>query len=196
MSVNTTVDKEFSFRKEASFWSAWLFGMAVSTVGAVSFIQHVFDVQLLPIYADGLHIYREVVHSFFGWLYAPFIYFIEWVASWLHFPLRIIIPGWWKDLATISSITMAAVFRSSVMLNRSYSERRVLEDSYRMPSLLYMLYLLFLGVTLVGLVGVVFMVVQAIWERRIARPIRYLIFSLFAVSAAAVAFFVTNAYAP
>jgi hypothetical protein len=219
MRADETTHEQFSFRGERSFWS-WLFATFVSAVAVINFIQHVFGVQLMPFYAHGLYFYREVVHSAVGWLYAPFVFFVEWVASLFHFSLRISIPGWWKDLATLSTISVAALIRS-ILHGAS------LPITHR---LIIILCVAFYGVTGIGFLVLFFIVccsssAQWAWIHRLifilfvifltpAYPItlkrklnyfshttqedidrrnRYMI-SLLAIAAATIIFFVTNAY--
>jgi hypothetical protein len=189
---NAKPSRPFSFRREVSFWSAWLFGTAVSTVGVISFIQAVFGVHLVPTYAHGLAVYREVVHSIFGWLYLPFVYFIEWAASWFHFSVHITIPGWWKDLATISFVTVMALVRMLFKENAGASLR---------VKLGIVILSLIAGLTLCGLI---LLFITIFWWRKLWfietypdsewYPLRVYELSLIAIAIAAVVFFVTNAY--
>jgi hypothetical protein len=203
-----------SFRREVSFWFYWLFGTAVTTVGIISFVQIAFGIHLVPAYAHGLAVYRDVVHSVFGTLYVPFVYFIERVASWFHFSLRITIPGWWKDLATISTINMMAFFRGFVIAGRDLEPgsepKKDLLDTARAAEVI--LAFLVAGVMLFGLIlpllvlwatkrnyrvlmepergpDPVRMMVTIVASLRRAYPLSWL-----AIAIAAVIFFVTNAY--
>jgi hypothetical protein len=100
-----------SFRTEISFWW-WLIGIFGLAIGIISFIQHWFPVHLIPTYSQGLDVYRSVMHTSMGWLYWQFVWLAQYVSlTWFHWPLKISIPGWWKDLATISCLSSGIFFR-------------------------------------------------------------------------------------
>jgi hypothetical protein len=146
-----------SFGREVSFWSTWLFGTALSTVAVISFIQIVFHVPLVPTYSHGLAVYREVVHSIFGFLYVPFVYLIEWVASRIHFTLRITIPAWWNDLAALSMVSTAAFYRANYMVWR-YRARWRYHDGIPLYVKFGVAAVIFcFGVTLFGLMLIFFL---------------------------------------
>ena len=184
-----------SFLREVSFWSTWLFGTAISTVGIISFVQHVFGIQLVPAYAHGLEVYREVIHTFLGWLYLPFVYSIEWVASWFKFHLDISIPGWWKDLVAVSTVSMAANTRALFMVQRVTSSLSflALHAAVRLlvamtllpllliPAVLYVPFYKFLEAERLG------------GSEQSDLDLNYSL-SLLAITVAAAIFFVTNAY--
>ncbi|MDE2184954.1 MAG: hypothetical protein KGJ78_18220 [Alphaproteobacteria bacterium] len=138
---------------ETSFWSTWLFGTLVSTFGLISFIQHMFGVHLVPVFAHGLEVYRVVAHTFIGWLYWPFLWLTQYISlSWFHFSLRIAIPGWWKDLTAISTLSMAALMRGMVfMTDRTpLSSAPISKIRYVATILLMMISTLILGILMIG----------------------------------------------
>ncbi len=195
MSATDAVTKKSSttssLRREVSFWSTWLFGTAVSTVAVISFIQIKFGAHLVPAYAHGLAVYREVAHSIVGWFYSPFVYPIELVASWFHFSLHISIPGWWKDLASISMVSSMAAFRGMIIANRDNS-------GIPIKGLLVIVALVgFCGGTLLGLLWPVLVTAELftseVDDARVKSDRAYLL-SLVAIAVAAAFFFVTNAY--
>jgi hypothetical protein len=205
MSVTDTFTEKSSLRRQVSaflggvfFRSAWLFGTAVSAAAFISFIQLVFEVHLVPPYAHWLSVYREVLHSTVTTVYSPFVLLAERIASlWFHFSLRISIPAWWKDLATISTVNAAANLRGAIVAHRQLSLGRVV--GYIVAVFVY-------GLTLIGLL---LFAVPLLWISLLIPPNdsedRYLtallwsvwrpyLLSLFAIAVAAALFFVTNAY--
>jgi hypothetical protein len=194
MSANDTGTRKSSLRREVSLWWGWLFGTAVSTVGVISFIQTVFGIHLVPAYAHGLSVYREVVHTLFSLLYTPLILLVEWVASWFHLSLRISIPGWFMDLAALSTVNMAAWIRGKCLAEGiPWSEAnkvRIIWD--------IMVY----GLTLFGSFMVLAFLLDVSFSResyqRIGEQERRLFkayrLSLVAIVVGAFFFFVTNAY--
>jgi hypothetical protein len=176
----------------------YLFGTAISTLTVISFIQREFGVPLIPIYSHGLSICREFLDGIATALYAPFVLLAEQIASWLQIPLRISIPDWWKDLATLSTLNAAANLRGSmVMRGRQLSFVQTLG---------YLAAIWIYGVTLLGLVlfAIPFLSISLLMppndredralNRLLWRVWAPYLLSLFAVAVAAAAFFVVNAY--
>jgi hypothetical protein len=200
MSANGIANDNSSplFLSEILFRSFYLFGAALSAMAVTSLIQSVFDVDLMPAYAHWLAVGREFVGSVVTLLYTPFVLAAERAASWLDVPLRIYIPGWWKELAALSTFNAAANLRGSiVMRGRRLSLTRTL--GYAVAIWIY-------GVTLLGLVLFAIPLLsiallmppndredcalnRVIWS--VWRP--YLL-SLLTIIVLATAFFVTNAY--
>ncbi len=195
MSATDTVtvksSKLSSFNREVSFWATWLFGTGVSTIGVISFIQIVFGVHLVPSYAHGLEVYREVVYSILEWLYVPFVYFVEWVASLFEFPLRITIPSWWSDLATLSMVSTAAFYRAHYMVWRYRARWRYYDGIPLYVKFSVAAVILVFGVTLFGLVLTLFLFPTS---RLMLALNRAYLLSLLAIGVAAAFFFITNAY--
>lgn len=208
-----------TLRAEVSFWSTWVFGTLISAVGTISFIQHVFGVHLIPTYAHGLEIYRVVVHTFVGWLYWPFLWLVQYVSlNWLHFPLRITIPGWWKDLATVSSAIVAIENRANHIYWQLMTPRgwRWKPDLY-LDRVKPLLRLVIEGLTLFGFIIALRIILITVWPPnhlaytatrlhlwRIFHPllgrgyqpfrIRANLMALLGAFSACIVFFVTNAY--
>lgn len=175
------------FRSEMSFWT-WMFGTAVSAMGLIGFIQGIFEIKLIPDYAQGLAAYQAVVHSIWNVLFPPAVHFIEWAASCFNVSLQIPVPEWWKDLATLSTISMAAALRS-----RAIAFPEELQASLPSKLLTILTWLLFIGMTGLGvaLMVAIFGKNEDPQQRKFMRAYRI---SLLAIAITASIFFVTNAY--
>jgi hypothetical protein len=200
MSANDIANDNSSpfFLSEVLLRSLYLFGAAVSAMAAISVIQGVFDVHLIPNYAHWLAVGREFLGSIVTLLYTPFVLAAERAASWLDFPLQIYIPEWWKDLAALSTLNAAANLRGSiVMRGRRFSPARTLG---------YIVAIWIYGVTLLGLVlfaipllSIALLMPPNDREDRALNRIlwsvwRPYLLSLLGIAVVAAIFFVTNAY--
>jgi hypothetical protein len=200
MSANDIANDNASpfFPSEILFRSLYLFGAAVSAMAVISLIQGVFDVRLMPAYAHWLAVGREFVGSIVTLLYTPFVLAAERAAAWLHFPLRIYIPEWWKDLAALSTFNAAANLRGSiVMRGRRLSPARTLG---------YIVAIWIYGVTLLGLVlfAIPLLSIALLMppndreDRALSRVLwrvwRPYLLSLLGIAVVAATFFVANAY--
>jgi hypothetical protein len=178
--------------------SLYPFGAAVSAVAVISLVQRVLGSPLLPAYAHWLSVGRELLNSIMTPLYTPFVLGAEDAASWLHFPLQIYIPEWWKDLAAISTLNAAANLRGAiVMRNRRLSALQTLG---------YIVAIWIYGVTLLGLVlfaipllSIALLMPPNDREDRALNRILWRIWkpyllSLLGVVVVAAGFFVTNAH--
>jgi hypothetical protein len=178
--------------------SLYLFGAAVSAIAIISLIQGVLDVHLMPTQAHWLSVGRDFIGSTVTLVYAPFVLAAERAATWLHFPLRIDIPEWWKDLAALSTLNAAANLRGSIaMRNRRLSVLQTLG---------YIVAIWIYGVTLLGLVlfAIPLLSIALLMppndqeDRALNRVVwsiwRPYLLSLLSIAVATVAFFVTNAY--
>ena len=203
--IDTAIEKTTSVLRQVSaflggvfFRSVWLFGAAVSAAAVISFIQIVFGVHLIPRYAHWLSLYREVVHSAVTMVYNPFILLAERIASlWFHFPLRISISAWWKDLATISTMNAAANLRGSIVAQRPFPLGRTV--GCIVAVLVYGLTLIGLLLFAVPLLWISLLIPPNDWEDRHQSAIlwsvwRPYLLSLLAIAVAAAFFFITNAY--
>jgi hypothetical protein len=137
--------------RESSFWSGWVFGTLAAAVGLISFVQHVFGVHLIPVYAHGLDVYRVVIHSVIDWLYGPVI----WLA--LHFHLSIAIPDWWKDLTVISTLAAGTLIRTGKL-----AKPDIPRTTKAAEFIIDLGIIILLGVTLLGLLTLVAMLIGLI----------------------------------
>ena len=187
-----------SFPSEVLLRSSYLFGASLSTIAVISFTQHVFDVNLMPIYAHWLSVCREFLDAIATALYTPFALLAERIAAWLHFPLRISIPEWWKDLAMLSTLNAAANLRgATVMRNRQLSLTQLL--GCIVATCIYGLTLLGLVLLAIPLLSISLLMPPNDREDRALNRLlwsvwRPYLLSLVTVAVVVAAFFVTNAY--
>jgi hypothetical protein len=176
----------------------YVFGAAASATAIVSLIQGLLDVHLVPTYAHWLSVGREFIGSIGTLLYAPLVFAAERAADWLHFPLRIEIPEWWKGLAELSTLNAAANLRGSIaMRNRRLSVLQTLG---------YIVAIWIYGVTLLGLVlfAIPLLSITLLMppndreDRALNRVVwsmwKPYLLSLLGIALVTAAFFVTNAY--
>jgi hypothetical protein len=171
-----------------------LFGATTSSLALISFIQQVSGAHLLPSYATGFYAYHEAMNSFIGWLYAPFVFLLEWIASRFHFSPQLSVPTWWRDLAAFSLLITSVFFRAGIIATGEGVRFLWYQRNIIVP-----LALLFYGLTLVGPV-VIFATVYISFSSNyggaslVKRMVRDCVLSFLAVAVAAIVFFVTNAY--
>jgi hypothetical protein len=205
--------------RESSFWSGWVFGTLAAAVGLISFVQHVFGVHLIPVYAHGLDVYRVVIHSVIDWLYAPAIWLAQSLSRLLfHFHLKIAVPDWWKDLTVISTLAAGTLIRTGKL-----AKPDIPRTTKAAEFIIDLAIIILLGVTLLGLLTLVAMLfgliglamtfargfaredVKSAYMRRYPqmtsqlidsydRAQRIQILTLLALILASTFFFVTNAY--
>jgi hypothetical protein len=204
MSENdTSIEKTSILPRTSSFLggvlsrTAWLSATAVSAAAVISFIQIAFGVRLVPSYAHLLSLYREFMHSIVTMVYSPLILLAERIASsWFHLSLRISIPSWWKDLATISTMNAAANLRGSIVAQRQSS----------LVTIVCIVAVFVYGLTLIGLLlfavpllWISLLIPPNDWEDRYQSAIlwsawRPYLLLLLAIAVAAALFFITSAY--
>jgi hypothetical protein len=176
----------------------YLCGVAVSTVAAISFIQHVAGLDLIPIYAHWLSVCRGILNSIVTGLYAPFVLIAERVVLWFQFPLQISIPEWWKDLVALSTLNAAANLRGSIVMRGGQLSLT--------QTIGYIVAIWIYGLTLLGLVlfAIPLLAISLIMppndaeDRAHSRLLwsvwRPYLLSLLAIGALTAAFFITNEY--
>ena len=176
----------------------YLFGATVSAIAVISLIQGVVDVHLMPAQAHWLSVGRDFIGSMVTLLYAPFVLAAERAAAWLHFPLQIDIPKWWKDLAALSTLNAAANLRGSIVMR---SRRLSVLQTFG-----YLVAVWVYGVTLLGLIlfAIPLLSISLLMppndreDRALNRVVwsiwRPYLLSLLSIAVATAAFFVANAY--
>jgi hypothetical protein len=131
-------------------------------------------------------------------VYNPLVVLAELTASsWFHFSVRISIPSWWKDLATISTVNAAANLRGSIVAQRQFSLGQTV--SYIVAVFVYGLTLIGLLLFAVPLLWISLLIPPNDWEDRYLSALlwsvwRPYLLSLFAIAVATALFFATNAY--
>ena len=140
-----------TFWDEVAFWSTTVLGTVATSFGLISLAQHFFGIQLIPVYAHGLALYRELGHRVVGELYAPFIWLAQYVSlTWYHLPFELSIPGWWKDMATVSMAFAAVDVRAKKILKRA-SRKPFTIQSPLLRTVFDSFVVMFNGITLIGL---------------------------------------------